>query len=113
MSFYPTAESWSQLVPTIFLPSRFSEVHLVVALRIQHYAATFLGFVLLEQKMILCVSTENVYWKAYAVAGALRFVSGFALATIKFCSMNGAVLRNNLFSHTAVAEEVAVPSHFL
>lgn len=36
----------------------------VVTLKIQHYAVTFFVLVILEQKMILCVPTNNVCWEA-------------------------------------------------
>lgn len=36
----------------------------VVTLKIQHYTVTFLVLVVLEQKMIFCVPTNNVCWEA-------------------------------------------------
>lgn len=46
----------------------------------------FWGVVLLEQKMILCVSTENVNWKANAVPGAVE-------VCFRFCPCNHKVLQ--------------------
>ena len=58
----------------------------VVALKIRHYTVTFFVLVLLEQKMILCVSTGNVYWKANAIPGA-------AEVCFKFCPCDHKVLQ--------------------
>lgn len=44
----------------------------VLTLKIRHYTVIFFVVVLLEQKMISCVSAENVYWKANATCGAVE-----------------------------------------
>lgn len=44
----------------------------VLTLKIRHYTVTFFVLALLEQKMISCVSAENVYWKANATRGAVE-----------------------------------------
>lgn len=66
--------------------------------------------------MILCISTENEYWKANAIPGAVEFC-------LKFCPCNHKVLQYE-WSHVkeyscssldvaAVATEVTIPSCLL
>lgn len=55
----------------------------------------FFILVLSEQKMILCVSTENVYWKANVVTGALE-------VCLQFCPCSHEVL---LYKRSRVEEQ--------